>query len=78
MSPDVIHRCLSARPFLPFALALTDHREFLVSSASDAELTADGMALQITSRGARVFVALNQIVTLTTESRQGSAFGFGS
>jgi hypothetical protein len=78
MSPEVIRRCLSARPFVPLTLALADHSEVLIEDAAAAELTADGTALQVTRRDSRVFIALGQIVTITITSRQGGAFGFGS
>jgi hypothetical protein len=78
MSPELVRQCLNARPFKPFTLALADHSEVRVDDAAAAELTADGSALQFVRRDERILVALHQIVTITIESRQGGAFGFGS
>jgi hypothetical protein len=78
MSPEVIQRCMDARPFQPFYVLLTDHSELTIAKAADAELTSDRLALQVTYRDERIFVALNQIVSVKIESRPSGTFGFGS
>jgi hypothetical protein len=77
MSPDLLRGCLDARPFASFLLYLSDGSDHRVDSPSDAKLTPDGSAMEVTQNGHRMFVALNQIVSIHMDSRSGTGFGFG-
>ena len=78
MSPAVIQRCLDERPFEPLTVFLSDQNEVAIDDPTQAELTSDGTALQVTHRSSRVLIALGQIVSIKIASRQGGTFGFGS
>jgi hypothetical protein len=78
MSPELLRQCLEARPFAPFSLSLTDHRDFRVGSTAEVELTPDGSALCFKFASGHIFVAINHVISVTMESRPDGAFGFGS
>jgi ribosome-associated translation inhibitor RaiA len=78
MSPIVVRQCLEAQPFASFVLNLVDHSDFRVESAAEANLTADGSALNITRRDLNMYIALDQIVSIVVDVPRSNPFGFGS
>jgi hypothetical protein len=77
MSPEILRRCLDARPFAAFLLQLTDQLDFRIETATEAKLVADDSALHISRPDLNMFIALDQIVSVSVDIPRSAPFGFG-
>ncbi len=78
MTPEILRQCLTAMPFTPFTMSLSDHNEVHVESTSEAEVSDDGQTMLVERNGARVIIALRHVVSISFDKRGGRSFGFGS